>query len=245
MLMSLDDQQAERVIQESARTRSLQEALQLFRNMSHQVGASLSGTVSRVLHMESKRHQALSLEDAAVHTELRAALVDQEAAARRARLAFKEQVSREKEKARVKRELQEATQKLKKIRKEQREAEAVVAAMEQMRVYSLDMLGQGNKKGGTQAHQKARMQVLQTLRKAADLSPEQTSIWEYFKTEWDSRMAAIHGEDWAQLFAEMVQKVVNDLQEGRKEALSQFMHNETRRVLGDAPALVLPGITRA
>ena len=121
----------------------------------------------------------------------------------------------------------------------------MVAAMEQMRVYSLDMLGQGKKKGGTQAHQKARMQVLQALRKASELSPEQTSIWEYFKTEWDSRMAAIHGEDWAQLFAEMVQKVVNDLQDGRREALSQFVHNESRRVLGDAPALILPGITRA
>ena len=58
-------------------------------------------------------------------------------------------------------------------------------------------------------------------------------------------MAAAHGAEWAQLFAEIVQKVVNDLQEGRKEALSEFMHNETRRVLGDVPALVLPGITRA
>ena len=89
------------------------------------------------------------------------------------------------------------------------------------------------------------MQVLQALRKAAELTPEQTSQWEFFKTQWDSRMAATHGDEWAQLFAEMVQKVVNDLQEGRKEALSQFMHNETRRVLGDAHALILPGITRA
>ena len=121
----------------------------------------------------------------------------------------------------------------------------MVAAMEQMRVYSLEMLGQGNKKGGNQSHQKARLQVLQALRKAAELSPEQTSQWEFFKTQWDSRMAATHGEEWAQLFAEMVQKVVNDLKEGRKDALSQFMRNESRRVLGDAPALILPGITRA
>ena len=51
-------------------------------------------------------------------------------------------------KARVKRELREATEKLKKIRKEQREAEAVVTAMEQMRVYSLEMLGHGKKVAG-------------------------------------------------------------------------------------------------
>ena len=225
--------------------RSLQEALQIFRNMNTQVGASLASTVTSVLHRETKRHKALSQEDPMVHDQLQAALQDEEAEARRARLAFKEQMSAEKEKTRVKRELREATEKLKKIRKEQREAEAVVTAMEQMRVYSLEQLGQGNKKGGNKEHQKARFQVLQALRKAAELSPEQTSQWEFFKTEWDSRMAATHGEDWAQLFAEMVQKVVNDLQEGRKDALSQFMHNETRRVLGDAPALILPGITRA
>ena len=143
--MSLDDQQAEHVIQESFRMRSLQEALQLFRNMGNQVGASLASTVTSVLRRETKRHKALSQEDAVVHDELRAVLKDEEAEVRRARLAFKEQMSQEKEKARVKRELQEATEKLKKIRKEQREAEAVVAAMEQMRVYSLEMLGQGKK----------------------------------------------------------------------------------------------------
>ena len=121
----------------------------------------------------------------------------------------------------------------------------MVTAMEQVRVYSLDQLGKGKRNGGTVSHQKARFQVLQSLREAAELSPEQTSQREFFKTQWDSNMAATHGEDWAQLFAEMVQKVVNDLREGRKDALSVFMHNETRRVLGYVSALVLPGILRA
>lgn len=143
--MSLDDQQAEHVIQESFRMRSLQEALQLFRNMGDQVGASLASTVALVLHKTQKRHKALSQEDAVVHDELRAVLKDEQAEVCRARLAFKEHMSQEKEKARVKQELREATEKLKKIRKEQREAEAVVTAMEQMRVYSLEMLGQGKK----------------------------------------------------------------------------------------------------
>ena len=72
--------------------------------------------------------------------------------------------------------------------------------------------------------------MLQRLRKAAELSPEQTSQWEYFKTAWDREMAGAHGEDWAELFAELVQQVLNDLGEGRRNALSAFMHNETRRV---------------
>ena len=89
------------------------------------------------------------------------------------------------------------------------------------------------------------MQVLQSLRKAAELSPEQTSQWDFFKTQWDTKMAAIHGDGWGQLFAEIMQKVVDELVGGRRDALSVFMHNETRRVLGDVPALVLPGIRRA
>ena len=85
------------------------------------------------------------------------------------------------------------------------------------------------------------MEVLQRLRKAAELSPEQTSQWEFFRTTWDREMAEAHGEDWAELFAQMVQKVLDDLSEGRRNALSVFMHNETKRVLGDTPALLVPG----
>ena len=86
------------------------------------------------------------------------------------------------------------------------------------------------KKGGLQQHQKARLAVLQRLRKAAELSPEQTTQWESFKINGDREMADAHGEGWAELFAELVQHVLNDLIEGRNNALSVFMHNETERV---------------
>ena len=99
-----------------------------------------------------------------------------------------------------------------------------------MKVYSLEMLGKGNKKVGTQQHQKARLEVLQRLRRAADVSPEQTSQWEYFKTIWDVEMSEALGADWAELFEEMVQLVLNDLAGGRSNTLSVFMHNETERV---------------
>ena len=103
------------------------------------------------------------------------------------------------------------------------------------------MLGEGKKKEGIQQHHKARLEVLQRVRKAAELSPEQTSQWEYFKTVWDQKMAEAHGENWAQLFAELIQKVLNDLADGRRNALSEFMQNETKRVLADVPALVVLG----
>ena len=50
-------------------------------------------------------------------------------------------------------------------------------------------------------------------------------------------MAEIHGEEWAQLFAEMVKQALDDLGVGRRDALSKFMHNETKRVLANTPAL--------
>ena len=54
-------------------------------------------------------------------------------------------------------------------------------------------------------------------------------------------MAEVFGADWAGLFAELVQQVLNDLAEGRSNALSVFMHNETKRVLAETPALLVPG----
>ena len=142
---------------------------------------------------------------------------------------------------RVKQEFKDAVAKLRKARTEQRSAEAVVAAMEGVNVNSLDMLGKGRKKAGTQQHQKARLEVLERLRRAAELSAAQTSAWDLFKNTWDQGMAEAHGENWAELFAQLVQKVLNDLAEGRSNALSVFMHNDTRRVLKDTPALFVPG----
>ena len=130
---------------------------------------------------------------------------------------------------------------MQRARKEQRSAEAVVTAMEDVNVYSFEMLGKGRKKAGTQQHQKARLEVLERLRRAAELSAAQTSAWDLFKNTWDQEMAEAHGESWAELFAQLVQKVINDLAEGRSNALSVFMHNETRRVLSDTPALLVLG----
>ena len=87
---------------------------------------------------------------------MRAGLEAEEAVYRRGRLEFQEHMQQKREKARVLRELKDATTKLQRTRKDQREAEAVVTAMEEVKVYSLEMLGKGKKKGGLQQHQKAR-----------------------------------------------------------------------------------------
>ena len=107
-----------------------------------------------------------------------------------------------------------------------------------------DLGGSQSSIGGLQ-HQKARLEVLQRLRRAAELSPEQTSQWEYFITTWDREMAEAHGEDWAGLFAQWVQEVLDDLGEGRSNSLSVYMRNEIKRVLGEALALLVLGTPRS
>ena len=72
--------------------------------------------------------------------------------------------------------------------------------------------------------------MLERLRRAAELSAAQTSLWDCFKNSWDKEMAEIHGENWAELFAQQVQNVINELAAGRSDALSVFMYNESRRV---------------
>ena len=83
--------------------------------------------------------------------------------------------------------------------------------------------------------------MLERLRRAAELSAAQTSAWDLFKNTWDQEMAEAHGENWAEPFAQLVQQVLNDLAEGRSNALSVFIRNETRRVLSDTPALLVLG----
>ena len=53
-------------------------------------------------------------------------------------------------------------------------------------------------------------------------------------------MAEVHGEAWGGLFAEIIQKLLDDLLAATTDALSVFMEDEKKRVLGDVPALVLP-----
>ena len=238
---SLNAEQADALLDHSTRLRSLKQARDIFKDMGGALGASLLDTVSRVMHSETKRFNGVMRSNENVIQAMHNSLEAEEAVYRRERLEFQEHMQQKREKARVANELKEAAAKLQRARKEQRDAEAVVTAMEEVKVYSLEMLGKGKKNGGLQQHQKARLEVLQRLRKAAELSPDQTSQWELFRTTWDREMAEAHGEDWAELFAQLVQKVLDDLSEGRRNALSVFMHNETKRVLADTPALLVPG----
>jgi len=237
----LSTEQADFMLQHSGRMQALQQAMDILGGLGGALGASLTDTVTAVMNNETKRFHQRMRGDAAVAAELRASLHAEEAEMARLRAEFQEDRKRLLEKKRVQRELNDMRDQLKKARKDLREVDAVVTAKEAVKSYSILALGQGKKKGGGAQFQKARFEVLERVRSVAVLSPEQRNDWDYFKQNWDRVMAESHGENWGGLFAEVIQNVVDELQGGKETALSDFMHRETKRVLADVPALVVPG----
>ena len=237
----LSAEQSDSLLQHCGRLQALQQAKGLIAGLSGATGKSLQMTIDKVMHTESKRFKQRMGGDAAVAAELRASLEAEEAVERRKRLEFQEEMQQVREKKRIALELKATQEKLKKARKDMRETAAVVTAKEAIKSYSLLALGDGKKKGGGAQFQKIRFEVLDRVCAVAQLSPQQRNDWDYFRTAWDKAMAEAKGEEWAKLFAEIIQSVIQDLEAGKTNALSKFMYNETRRVLGEVPVLVVPG----
>ena len=107
----------------------------------------------------------------------------------------------------------------------------MVTAKGEAKSCSVAKLGQGRKKAGGAAGAKVRAEVLDKVLHVASLTTEQMNDWEYFKTEWDNIMVETHGEKWGDIFGEIMQNVVNELQAGKQNALSVFVYNETTRVI--------------
>ena len=120
----------------------------------------------------------------------------------------------------------------------------MVTAREGTKHVSVESLGKDKKKAGGAQCQKLRWEVLERVRLVAELSVAQRAAWDYFKTEWDRVMAETHGARWAELFAEYIQNVYNELEEGNRNALSDFMHRETERVLTQVLVLQMKGASR-
>ena len=120
--------------------------------------------------------------------------------------------------------------------------EAVVTALTSEKVFSPEMLGAGKARGGNKDHKLNRYQVLDRLRRIGNLTQQQNSQWDFFKTHYDEAQANARGENWGQEFAEIVQGVLLEMLHGDKDAFSKFVKRETDRVLEGRVALVVPGI---
>ena len=243
--VTLSAEQADVVITHSSRMNALEQAKDILGSIGGVMGASLTSLVTRLQHIERKQFRPRLETDAAVANALKASLVAEQALYHRQRVEFQEQAQKKKDLKRISDEFEQMKEKIRKAQKEHKAAEAVVTASEFKKTFPLAALGQGKKNGGgKETCQKARFQVMERIRAAAELSPEQVNDWEFFKTTWDREMADAQQEKWGELFAELMQHILNELAAGKKEALSKFMHAETQRVLGDVPALSVPGITR-
>lgn len=239
----LSPELAASIQKQSGRLQSLQDAKRIFEGIGGTLGASMTTTVKRVMRNEEKKFRQRIRGDAGVDKALRASLEADEAMAQQRRLDFQEMCEQKRQKANADQEIKQAAAKLKRVRKENRQAEAVVAAREAVKSFSPAMLGHGKKKGGTDKYQKARHEVMTRVRAIAELSLDQENDWQYFSSTWDETRAEAHGEEWGQLFAEIMQNVVNELQEGNATALSEFMRRETERILGDVGVLIIPGVS--
>ena len=109
-----------------------------------------------------------------------------------------------------------------------------------MKTYSLVDLGDGRSCGG-KASGKKRHEVLDRLfRSCGGLSPAQKNDFAWWKDAWDKQMLEEYGAEWARVFAEWVQKVLADFENGVGNAFSLFVHAETRRCFHDVVALQVP-----
>ena len=91
------------------------------------------------------------------------------------------------------------------------------------------------------AHKKVRRDALSRLRGCGGLSAEHEVDFDWFIDEWDRVNAAKSADDWARIFAEIMQNLTNKLIEGDTNAVSDFMFAEMKRCLSHVPCLQIPG----
>ncbi len=72
------------------------------------------------------------------------------------------------------------------------------------------------------------------------LPAPQRDDFAWFKDAWGTAMLGDHGVDWPRTFAEWMQRLLNDIQDGAGNAFSMFVRSETRRKFATEVALVVP-----
>ena len=236
----MDEDAIELTFKQDKKLRQLRDADVIFKDIGGTLGASLRNTLANVVHAESKSFAAQMKQDPKVTADLARGIMAEEARMEDARVEYKEQMSLKRENTMAKKALADTDRELKKRKQDLKHQDKVIAAMTASRAYSLASLGDGHKKGGTKDHAKNRSKVLDQVREVGELSAEQTFHWVFFKTAWDESMMAFHKEQWAGVFAQVVQNILTDLLEGKTDALSVFVENEKARVLSNVPALVIP-----
>ncbi len=138
-------------------------------------------------------------------------------------------------------QIKEADALLKKRKQAIIDAESILETKHVMNSFSLDDLGKGREDCGGKDGRTKRWLVLDRLAKLGQgLSASQRNDFRWWKAAWGKNMMEEHGANWPNMFAEWMQRVVIDLEEGRGNAFSLFVFSETRRCFDSEIALRLP-----
>ena len=194
------------------------------------------------IRKEKRRARASSREDPDVLLALARQRDQEMALERKRRLMLQEDKKRAQTAAKLNEEAKAATALLKKRKREIEDAEAVLETKHAIKQYSLEDLGKGAKlKRCLDAAKKRRWEVLDRLaRLGQGLSPEQRNDFSWFKEAWDACMLQEHGDNWPRLFMWWTQGLLGENEAGHGNALSVFVHRETRRCFDGVPALRVP-----
>ena len=199
--------------------------------------------LENIMHREERRQRLLQREDPAVaevFSRQRDIEYDEEI---KQKLLMDTATAAHKALADCRRKTEEANALLKKRKADLFNTEKLLEAHSFVWNVSLTSLGQGKKNSGGVNARKARHQVLDRLsRLGTGISASQSNDFPWFKEAWDDKMMQEHDIHWGGEFAQVMQKIVTDIEQGIVNAFSMFVHNETRRSLQLEPLLSLPGI---
>ena len=206
------------------------------------------GSMSSVVHLENeirkerRRERNLATESPAVAAALarrrdeeRLQKIEQERAA--------SQMNRLQESAvAAKRELEQTQELLRKRKAEVLQQEKISESRHAIKTFTVDLLGQGCANAAGVQGRKRRCEVLDRMtRLGSGLSAPQRNDWDWFKHAWDEKMKAEHSSNWGQVFAGIIQRLLNDLALGTSNAFSLFVNTETKRCFDGVGALQVPG----
>ena len=231
---------------DGALLQACQSNLQSMRVVLQQVQAlghlSLEAQVQKAMHLEEKKIRIVARENSEIAHAFQAERDAERFKARVEQLSIRRAFAQDKQRRITIRELQEHQERLRLRRLELLRASTVVECQRALKSWEVQDLGQGNAEGGSRAHVKNRMAILERLRcRAKPLPPDLENDWHWFIRQWDiarvRRMRDLHKLGWGAQFRDIVRDLLDKMKTD-SDALSSWMRRE-RQLYLRAPALRL------
>ncbi|MCP4241726.1 MAG: hypothetical protein GY772_14295 [bacterium] len=232
----LSAEQADAAEEHSRRLRILRSVL---KDVGEVDGGSLRVTILNAIHAEERRGRGRQQTDPQVAA---AVAAEQDAEERRELLeqkSLQERLAAERKGRSSLAELVAEQRRVAVARRELAAARTIAACDKAVKSFETSDLGQGHIRGGGAFHVATRMDVMdRVMRKGSPLPPELMNDWSWFKRKWDiTRLACIREKaSWGSVFRDIMRALLQEIADGRTDAVAAWMRRETRRYLA-APAL--------